>query len=117
MNLDKSIELDILEDAVEGSPDNLWNVVEFYRYHYPELDQSSCVAAARTLVRGMVDKGWVLIVRATVESGDRLKDPPPTWPEREWEIGSEDELRKYLITATPLGEKVYLAQDTTTRFQ
>jgi hypothetical protein len=110
VNLDQSIELDILEDAVEDSPDTLWNILEFFRHHYPDLDYPERLQAAKRLVHGMVDKGWVRVIDATPESRKHWGDYPTVRPEREWEIGSEPELRKFLVVATPLGEEVYLGR-------
>jgi hypothetical protein len=107
--MNESIELDILEEAVENVPPSLWSVVDYIGRCDPSLDQVGRVRAARVLVQGMVNKEWVRVAQKANISGVASMSHPSVWPEDEWEKGDEGEPKKFVVVATPKGEAAYLS--------
>jgi hypothetical protein len=109
MNRHKSIELDILEEAVENAPLSVWTIVDYVGRLDTSLDQVGRLRAARDLVKGMVNKGWVRVVETSDKSEIFSASPHSVLPENEWERGGEGELRKFVVVATAKGEATYLS--------
>lgn len=104
-NAFNSIELDILEEAVANVPPSLWTVVDYIGRYDPRLDQVGPFRAARDLVQEMVNKEWVRVVLKANISGMASMSYPSIWPEDDW----ENELKKFVVVATPKGEVAYLS--------
>lgn len=101
-----SIEGDIIEDAVEGSPASLWSVVDLFHQYNPVLTATQCRAAAKELVDRALNKGLIRITR----QGEPSFEDTPGQLRRVWEIGSESELKQFRILSTPQSEQKYLSQ-------
>jgi hypothetical protein len=103
----ESLELDILEEAVENAPPSLATVVDYVGSARAELGETARLAAAYDLIKGMLDKRWIVIVpRTNPQSSEPSIDSnlPPTWDQFH-----RNELSELLVAATPEGEKAYLS--------